>query len=52
MHLSALFQRLAKFELKVNKEKCRLGVEELHFHGHHITKESFQPVHDKVKAIR
>ena len=52
MHLSALFQRLAKYGLKVNKEKCRLGVEELDFLGHHITKEGFQPVRDKVEAIR
>ena len=51
MHLSALFQRLAKYGLKVNKQKCRLGVEELDFLAHHITKEGFHPVRDKVEAI-
>ena len=52
MHLSALFQRLAKYGLKVNEEKCRLGVEELDFLGHHITNEGFLLVRDKVEVIR
>ena len=52
IHLRALFKRLSEYGLKINKEKCSLGMEELDFLGHHISKEGFQPIKDKVEAIR
>ena len=51
-HLRSLFERLAQYGLKINREKCSLGVEELDFLGHHITKEGFHPLEDRVKVIR
>ena len=52
IHLRALFERLSEFGLKINKEKCSLGMEELDFLGHHISKDGFQPIEDKLEAIR
>ena len=51
MYLSALFQCLAKYGLKVNKEKYRIEIEELDFLRHHITKKGFQSVRDQLEAI-
>ena len=51
-HLRSLFERLAQYGLKINREKCSLGVEELDFLGHHITKEGFHPLEDRVTVIR
>ena len=51
-HLRSLFERLAQYGLKINREKCSLGVEELDFLGHHSTKEGFHLLEDRVKVIR
>ena len=47
----SLFERLAQYGLKINREKCSLGIEEVDFLGQHITKEGFHPFQDRVKVI-
>ena len=49
--LEALFERLDKFGLKLNSQKCQFFKEQLTFLGHMITNQGIKPIPDKVQAI-
>jgi hypothetical protein len=50
-HLSVVFSLLADNGLILNREKCVLGVPELHFLGHKVSSAGIEPLHDRVDAI-
>ncbi|XP_036340634.1 uncharacterized protein LOC118750003 [Rhagoletis pomonella] len=49
--LSRLFERLQKFGLKVNKEKCRFACHEVKYLGHILTPDGIKVDPSKVTAI-
>ena len=51
-HLQAVFERLKEFGVIINPSKCKFGVNQLTFLGHHVTAQGIQPLPDKVKAIQ
>ena len=51
-HLRQLFDRLRKFGVVVNLNKCLFGQTELDFLGHRINDAGVSPLPDKVAAIR
>src|SRR6201990_2466540 len=51
-HLRAVFTRLQEFGIRVNPDKCVLGVPSLTFLGHTISASGVQPLPDRVAAIR
>jgi hypothetical protein len=50
-HLDMVFALLAQNGLILNKEKCVLGVSELNFLGHKVSKAGIAPLHEKIDAI-
>ena len=50
-HLTALFDRLEDNGLVVKVEKCLLGVSEIDFLGHKVSKDGILPLPAKVRAI-
>ena len=50
-HLGLLFDQLEKNGLVVKAEKCLLGVPEIDFLGHRLSKDGILPLPAKVKAI-
>lgn len=50
-HLEQLFNRLERFNMVVNVNKCQFGQSELTFLGHHVSAEGIRPTKDKVKDI-
>ena len=51
-HLHQIFQRLSHFGLKINMDKCLLGVNELYFLGHVIDQNGISPLPEKIEAIQ
>src|ERR1700755_2369439 len=51
-HLQAVFTRLQEFGIRVNPDKCVLGVPSLTFLGHTISPSGVLPLQDRVSAIR
>lgn len=51
-HLHQIFQRLSHFGLKINMDKCLLGVNELNFLGHVIDQNGISPLPEKIEAIQ
>ena len=51
-HLHQLFQRLQEHGLVISPAKCKFGVSEIDFLGHHISKQGVKPLAEKVEAIR
>ena len=51
-HLSEVLRRLGRHGLVLNAEKCELGVEELDYLGHHVSKSGIQPIQSKVAAVQ
>ena len=51
-HLHTVFNRLAKYGIVINPNKCFFGVTELDFLGHHISSQGITPLPDKVKAVQ
>lgn len=51
-HLLIVFQRLDKYKLTLNLEKCEFCVPELDFLGHRITKDGFRPTDQRVQYIK
>ncbi|KAL7641867.1 UNVERIFIED_CONTAM: hypothetical protein RMT77_007741 [Armadillidium vulgare] len=51
-HLLAVFTRLQEFGIRVNPDKCVLGVPSLTFLGHTISSSGVLPLQDRVSAIR
>ena len=50
-HLRALFKRLTRFNLVVNRDKSVLGSSELPFLGHVVSGDGIKPLPDSVDAI-
>ena len=50
--LRSVFERLAAHSMVINPNKCRFGVSELDFLGHHITKHGITPLPEKVQAVQ
>lgn len=50
-NLEAVLQRCEEINLKLNKEKCRIGVQEVSYIGHRLTKDGISPDPEKVEAI-
>ena len=50
-HLQIVLERLQKFGLQLNLEKCAFGQPEVDFLGFRINESGFKPLEDKVKAI-
>ncbi len=51
-HLHLVLQRLQKYGLVLNMEKCELARQEIDFLGHHITAEGVSPILKHVQAIQ
>jgi hypothetical protein len=51
IHLDMVFGLLEQNGLILNREKCVLGVPELHFLGHKVSSAGIEPLHDRVDAI-
>lgn len=49
--LREVFERLRKFGLIINAEKCHFARSEVQFLGHEITKDAIKPLSSKVEAI-
>ena len=50
-HLEIVLERLQKFGLQLNLEKCAFGQPEVDFLGFRINESGFKPLEDKVKPI-
>ena len=50
-HLRVVFERLKKFKLRLNVEKCEFGKTEITFLGYLINQEGCHPTKDRVQAI-
>lgn len=50
-HLALLFQRLREFDLVLNVDKCRFGLDTLDFLGHRVTHSGIMPLPEKVNII-
>ena len=51
-NLKCLMQRCQDKGLKINKQKVRLGMSELKFMGHTISRDGLKPDSEKVKAVK
>ena len=51
-HLRQLFQRLHKYGLVINIDKCQFGLTTIDFLGHRISAQGVVPLPGKVEAIR
>lgn len=51
-HLDTVFNRLSKYCLTINLEKCKFGEKEVTFLGTIITSKGIRPLPEKVEAIR
>lgn len=50
-HLRTVFDRLRKYHLRLNVEKCILAVRELEFLGYTVNEKGIRPTASKVEAI-
>ncbi|CAF1412274.1 unnamed protein product [Rotaria magnacalcarata] len=50
-HLARVFSALQDKNLLLNPLKCELAVQQINYLGHTITKNSIQPMNDKIEAI-
>ncbi|UYV61958.1 hypothetical protein LAZ67_1007166, partial [Cordylochernes scorpioides] len=50
--LKTIFARLAKYNIKLKKEKCLFLQKEIEYLGHLVTGESIRPLDHKVQAIQ
>ena len=50
-HLKEVFGRLREHGLIISPAKCKFGVKEIDFLGHHITSDGIFPLADKVQVI-
>ena len=51
-HLNELFGRLKRFGVVINPTKSQLGISELQFLDHFVTKKGIKPLSSKVEAIQ
>ena len=52
LHLRVLLDRFKQNGLILNKSKYEFAVSQLTFFGHHISPKGFQPIPEKVQAVR
>lgn len=50
-HLKIVFQRLKNFSLRINVDKCVLGVNKIELLGYLVDSQGIKPTQDKLKAI-
>ena len=51
-HLRLLFERLQKYQVRINPDKCVFSASSLTFLGHIISPEGISPFPEKVKALQ
>ena len=51
-HLRTVLDRFKRYGVIINPTKCELGVNSLHFLGHHVDSDGIQPLDTKVKVIQ
>ena len=51
-HLCLVLQRFNEYGIIINPTKCMLGVQKLHFLGHHVTQQGITPLPEQVQTIR
>ena len=51
-HLRIIFQRLQKYGIIINPQKCKFGVPSLQFLGHQVDSSGIRPLAEKVQIIR
>jgi cleavage and polyadenylation specificity factor subunit 1 len=51
LDLTAIFTRLAEYDLRLNVTKSQFGLSDIIFLGHHITSTGLRPIVSKVEAI-
>lgn len=51
-HLEAVFERLNKYGLLINENKCCFGVKEVTFLGYTISEAGTRPMDDKIQVIQ
>ena len=51
-HLRQVCERFKQYDVVVNPSKCELGVSELHFLGHQVTKDGIAPLQEKVQVVQ
>ena len=50
--LRLVFERLNKYNVKLNKSKCKFFQDELQYLGHQLCSEGIRPLQNKVEAIQ
>ena len=51
-HLHIVFERLKKYGIIINPQKCEFGVPSLQFLGHQVDSSGIHPLEEKVQVIR
>ena len=51
-HLEKIFRRLQEFGRKMKKEKCAFFKKHIQYLGHLVSKEGFEPLPEKLEAIK
>jgi hypothetical protein len=49
--LNRVLQRAQKLNLKLNPEKCNIGLPEVNYVGHRLTSDGLQPTSERISAI-
>ena len=49
--LEKVLRKCREINLKLNKEKCKVGLPEVEYVGHKLTGEGLKPTEERVKAI-
>lgn len=52
VRLRKVLDRIREYNITLNKEKCRFGVQEIEFYGHILSMSGIKPKHDKVQAVK
>ena len=51
LRLTKVYERLSKYQLKLNKEKCQIKRKELKYFGHTINSDGIRPHNDRLQAL-
>lgn len=51
-HVEEVLERLSKFGISLNIDKCEFGKKKIQFLGYEVTTEGIKPTEDHIKAIR
>ncbi|XP_055839723.1 uncharacterized protein K02A2.6-like [Episyrphus balteatus] len=52
LRLKKVLDRMRKFNVTLNKEKCEFAVSEISFNGHRLSGSGIKPMHDKLEAVK